>query len=160
MLTFLFIILFIAWLTASVVLILVVLVQSGKGGGLSGLVGASTTLGDQLGATGAEKTLNRWTTYCAVGFLVLNILLVLLGNAVYRQDVLEDVPDFAAQMEAAQQPAAGAGEPEASTGGDASGPVVEVEPVQEAPAAAQEAPAPEEAPADESSSETGAGAGE
>ncbi|HPS03651.1 MAG TPA: preprotein translocase subunit SecG, partial [Candidatus Sumerlaeota bacterium] len=69
----LFWVLFIAYIFSAAVLVLVVLVQSGKGGGLSGLVSAGSTLGDTLGATGAEKTLNRWTTYCAVGFIVFNI---------------------------------------------------------------------------------------
>jgi len=88
---FLFWLLFLVYIAASAVLILVVLVQSGKGGGLSGLVGAGSTLGDTLGATGAEKTLNRWTTYCAVGFLVVTILLVGLGNKVYKRGILDEV---------------------------------------------------------------------
>lgn len=81
-------IIFIAWILCSAVLILVVLVQSGKGGGLSGLVGAGSALGDHLGATGAEKTLNRWTTYFAVGFLVLNIAMVLIGPKAFSGSLL------------------------------------------------------------------------
>lgn len=81
---------FILWVLASIILILVVLVQSGKGGGLSGLVGAGSALGDHLGATGAEKTLNRWTSYCAVGFLVLTIFLVLAGGTIFRGNTALD----------------------------------------------------------------------
>ena len=84
MLQILFVLIYLAWLAASGILILVVLVQSGKGGGLSGLVGAGSTLGDHLGATGAEKTLNRWTSYCAVGFLILNLSLVLLAPTIFK----------------------------------------------------------------------------
>jgi len=84
MLQILFVLIYLAWLAASGILILVVLVQSGKGGGLSGLVGAGSTLGDHLGATGAEKTLNRWTSYCAVGFLILNLSLVLLAPKIFK----------------------------------------------------------------------------
>ncbi|HUT26395.1 MAG TPA: preprotein translocase subunit SecG [Sumerlaeia bacterium] len=98
------------WLSACAVLVLVILVQSGKGGGLSGLVGAGTTLGDQLGATGAEKTLNRWTSYCAIGFLVLGILLVLMSNAVYQRGPLDDVPELEVENQSATQQG-----PEAST---------------------------------------------
>ncbi|MBN1867728.1 preprotein translocase subunit SecG [Candidatus Sumerlaeota bacterium] len=87
--TFLFWLLFLAYLGASLVLILVVLLQSGKGGGLSGLMGAGSALGDHLGATGAEKALNRYTTYCAIGFLVINIFLVLLGNHVMNRSLVD-----------------------------------------------------------------------
>ena len=79
---------FLVYLASSAFLVLVVLVQSGKGGGLSGLVGAGSSLGDTLGATGAEKTLNRWTTYAALGFLCLNILLVAIGGKVYTGNSL------------------------------------------------------------------------
>lgn len=91
MLTFIFWILFLLWIMASVVLVMVVLVQSGKGGGLSGLVGAGSSLGDHLGATGAEKTLNRWTSYCAVGFLVLNIALVFMAPKVFKESLIDKV---------------------------------------------------------------------
>jgi protein translocase SecG subunit len=57
------------------VLIFVILIQSGKGGGLSSLGAASQGLSDALGATGAEKTLNKVTTWCAVGFMVLALVI-------------------------------------------------------------------------------------
>ncbi|MFP4381180.1 MAG: preprotein translocase subunit SecG [Candidatus Sumerlaeia bacterium] len=91
MITVLFWLFFLLWILCSGILILVVLVQSGKGGGLSGLVGAGSPLGDHLGATGAEKTLNRWTTYFAVGFLVLNIVLVLLGPKAFEGSILDKI---------------------------------------------------------------------
>ena len=59
-------------------LIFVILLQAGKGGGLSGLV-SSGAIADQLGSTSAERTLNRWTTYCAISFAVLAVVLTLIG---------------------------------------------------------------------------------
>lgn len=61
-------------------LIFVILIQSGKGGGLSSLGGASEGLSEALGATGAEKTLNKLTTLSAVGFMVLAIVLAVGGR--------------------------------------------------------------------------------
>lgn len=102
---------FLVYLLASAFLVLVVLVQSGKGGGLSGLVGAGSGLGDTLGATGAEKTLNRWTTYAAVGFICLNILLVAVGGKAFSDNdvdrILEETPT--SQNLPVDQPGAGAG---------------------------------------------------
>ena len=62
-------------------LIMVVLLQSGKGGGLSGMLGGGggSALTDTLGASGAEKTLSNWTTYCAVAFLVLSLAITWFG---------------------------------------------------------------------------------
>lgn len=100
---------FILWLVSSAVLVLVVLIQSGKGGGLSGLVGAGTSLGDSLGATGAEKTLNRWTTYCAIGFLVLNIALVFMApkalrNSAYYNSISKSRAEAPAETKRAKGP--------------------------------------------------------
>lgn len=62
-------------------LIFFILIQSGKGGGLSSLGGANEALSESLGATGAEKTLTKITTFSAVGFMVLAIVLALMGSA-------------------------------------------------------------------------------
>ncbi|GEM_PF-1103164 len=62
------------------VLMGIILIQAGKGGGLSSLGTASTGLSDALGATGAEKALNKITTGIAVGFMVLAIALSILGS--------------------------------------------------------------------------------
>jgi len=75
-------ILFSLWILTAAVTVLVVLVQSGRGGGLSGLAGSGGAISETIGTTGGEKTLNRWTTYCAAGFMVLTILLGLLGDSV------------------------------------------------------------------------------
>ncbi len=56
-------------------LIGVILIQSGKGGGLSSLAQSTGGISDALGATGAERTLNKITSFIAVSFMVLAIFL-------------------------------------------------------------------------------------
>ena len=60
----------------------VILIQSGKGGGLSSLGSSSSGISDALGATSAEKTLNKITTGIAVSFMVLAIILSIFGSRV------------------------------------------------------------------------------
>lgn len=62
-------------------LILVILFQSGKGGGIAGMFGGggASPLTDTFGASGAEKTLSKWTTYCAIAFLVFSLAITWLG---------------------------------------------------------------------------------
>lgn len=138
--------LFVLYILASGVLVLVVLVQSGKGGGLSSLVGAGTTLGDTLGASGVEKTLNRWTSYCAVGFLVINILLVILGPHIYQGSILDKVPlsspSSSETAPGATAPVEGPIAPVATTGSEAP-----AAPATGAPAAEPQAEVPAPAPA-------------
>ncbi|MBN1902868.1 preprotein translocase subunit SecG [Candidatus Sumerlaeota bacterium] len=71
-------------------LILIILLQSGKGGGLSGMLGGSNPLTDTLGSSGAEKTLNKWTTVCAVGFFIMALLLTAMGSRVMKPSRLSD----------------------------------------------------------------------
>ena len=78
-------------------LILVVLLQSGKGGGLSGLLSGGGGLSDSFGASGAEKTLSHWTTYCAIAFLVVSLALTLLGarhfqKSLFPEEFYEETP--------------------------------------------------------------------
>jgi len=68
-----------------VFVILTILLQSGKGGGLSSLgSGAGGALSDSLGATGAEKTLVKATSWGSGIFLALSIILTLYGSYVER----------------------------------------------------------------------------
>jgi|GEM_PF-3034477 len=63
----------------SAFLILVVLLQSGRGGGLGefgGGGGASTT----FGARGASSILQRLTVYSAIAFMVLSITLAIISS--------------------------------------------------------------------------------
>jgi len=73
-----------------VFLILVVLMQSGKGGGLSGMLGGGNPLTDALGSSGAEKTLSKWTTICAVCFFALSLILTVLAGKLLKPTRLSD----------------------------------------------------------------------
>ena len=67
---------------ASLVLILVVLLQSGKVSGLSGSIagGAETFFGKNKGRT-IDAMLEKWTSFFAILFLVTSIVLSLLINS-------------------------------------------------------------------------------
>lgn len=69
----------------------IILLQSGKGGGLSTLGSAAGGISDALGATGAEKTLNKITTGIAVGFMVLAIILSIAGSTGTGGDAGEEL---------------------------------------------------------------------
>jgi len=66
----------------SALLVVVILLQSSKGGGLSGTFGgqASTAL---FGARGTANVLTRLTQYLGAGFLLLSIVLSLLAGRGY-----------------------------------------------------------------------------
>lgn len=75
------ILLLLVYLAVCVLLMGVILIQSGKGGGLSSLgQSAGGGITDALGATSLEKTLNKVTTGIAVGFMVLAIVLSVTGT--------------------------------------------------------------------------------
>lgn len=81
-----------AFIAVCLLIIFVILLQSGEGGGLSGLVGGSSPLTDTFGATGAEKTLKKWTVYLAIGFLILTLALTYLGaKQTKKTDILEEL---------------------------------------------------------------------
>ena len=84
--TFLLIVLLTFYLLCCFFLIFIILMQSGKGGGLSSLGASSEGLSEALGATGADKALNRMTTWSAVGFMVLAILISIIGSIRARQE--------------------------------------------------------------------------
>ena len=67
------------------ILIMVILLQSGKGGGLSSLGSANQGIAEAFGSTGAERTLTRWTTYAAVGFIVFALAISLLSSRAVRR---------------------------------------------------------------------------
>ncbi len=84
----LLVIMVILYVISCLFLIVIILGQEGKGGGLSGLAGASA-LGDALGASAAESTLRRWTRNCAILFIVLSLGLTLVGSRVFRQSMFD-----------------------------------------------------------------------
>ena len=62
-------------------LILVVLLQSGKGGGLSGAFGGMGGAGQNLfGGAGAATFLSKATTVLGVAFMTTSVLLALMGG--------------------------------------------------------------------------------
>ncbi|MFZ4515998.1 MAG: preprotein translocase subunit SecG [Acidimicrobiia bacterium] len=62
---------------ASLVLILLVLLHSGKGGGLSGMFGGADLGGSMAGSTVVERNLDRITIVAAVVFGLNTVLLSL-----------------------------------------------------------------------------------
>lgn len=64
-------------------LILVILAQEGKGGGLSGLGGASA-IGETFGFGAASAALRKWTRNVAITFIVLTIVLTFWGEHIAR----------------------------------------------------------------------------
>ncbi len=63
-----------------VALILTVLLQSGKGGGLAGAFGAGGTAQTLFGGRGAATFLSKATSGLAVAFMVMSILLAVLSS--------------------------------------------------------------------------------
>jgi len=126
------------YLAACIFLILVILLQSGKGGGLSGMLGGSNPITDTFGSSGAEKTLSKWTTVCGALFFILALALTLLAGKALRPTRLSDtLKAKAAPMEA---PAAAPAE-----SGQAVTPEVDVEEKEasQPPAEATPPPSPE-----------------
>lgn len=108
--TILQMILVLFYLIACVILIAVILFQSGKGGGLSSLGAASQGISDAFGTTGGEHALNTITKWAAVGYIVIAIAITWVGS-LSRQDgsILGNRPPAAQQQQPAA-PATGAGQ--------------------------------------------------
>ena len=60
----------------SIVLILLILLHSGKDAGLSGAFGVGTGAGPFGGGSLVERNLNRWTIGFAVAFVINTIILI------------------------------------------------------------------------------------
>jgi len=88
MMSFLLIAMVVVYVLSCLFMIVVILGQEGKGGGLSGLIGASA-LGDTLGASAAESTLRRWTRNSAILFVVLSLGLTIVGARVFTGSPLD-----------------------------------------------------------------------
>jgi preprotein translocase subunit SecG len=71
-----------AFVALCIFLIFIVLLQPGKGGGLGGLGAgsASSAISESLGATQAEKSLSRWTSWGLFLFFLLCLVLTFLSN--------------------------------------------------------------------------------
>jgi preprotein translocase subunit SecG len=68
-------ILLIIFVPVCILLILMVLLQAGKGGGLSGAFGGMGTAQPFLGARGTVNFLSKLTIYLAIGFMALSLVL-------------------------------------------------------------------------------------
>ncbi len=138
---FLLTLLVIGYALICIFLVTLILLQAGKGGGLSGLVGGSA-FADTFGATGAEKTFARWTTYLAVLFFILSLGLTYIGARHFTRPSLLDRlqrEEAASATQPLEQPEATAPEP-------ISAPVDETVPVEPAiPPPQEEGPPPVEA---------------
>jgi preprotein translocase subunit SecG len=64
----------------SLLLIVLVLLHSGKGGGLSGMFGGAELGGSTAGSTVVERNLDRITVVCATIFALNSVLLALVLN--------------------------------------------------------------------------------
>ena len=63
----------------SIVVILLVLLHSGKDAGLSGAFGVGTGQGPLGGGSLVERNLNRWTVGIAIVFVINTIILIKIG---------------------------------------------------------------------------------
>jgi preprotein translocase subunit SecG len=124
------------------VLILVVLLQSGKAADLAGAFGGG---GSQtaLGSRGAATVLSKATTICAIVFMLSSLSLALLGSR-SGGSVLEQVPLPTAP---ADTPAAPAGEPAANPPAQAPAPQGSTAPAQGQPAPSGSGEKPQDKPA-------------
>jgi len=75
---FLYIVLVFVHVVASLALIVTVLMQSSKGGGLAGTFGGSGVTGGVFGGRGAAPFLTKATTICAITFMLTSISLNLI----------------------------------------------------------------------------------
>lgn len=131
-LTFVVVVLGFAFVILCGFLILLVLIQPAKGGGMGGLSGgAGGAISETLGATQGEKSLARWTSIGMAIFFGLCLALTLIGNTASSNRLDLGASDTQAGTPAQQAPA-GAGAQ--GTGG----------PDAQAPAPGSQPPASEE----------------
>ena len=116
-------------IVVSVILVISVLLQSSKGGGLAGTFGGSGLAGGFFGGRGAAPLLVKTTTVCAVLFMITSISLNIVGPGKASKSALESVgesggfgsqPAVTNEMPISAEPAAPGGEQKAA-GENASG---------------------------------------
>src|SRR6266403_712537 len=144
---------FASWLLTSffvlncLVLIIVVLLQSGKAADLAGAFGGA---GSQtaFGPRGAANVLSKATTWCAVMFMLCAFAMVLRTDEAVGQgnSILERVSKPAPKPAPATTPAAPAKTPATTPATTPSTPQSNTHPVSQPPAASQPTPAPPKKP--------------
>ena len=80
---YIFALFLIIYVLCCLVLVGFILTQEGKGGGLSGVMGAS--MGETFGFGGATTTIRKFTSIAAAVFLAFTIVLTFLGERVVNQ---------------------------------------------------------------------------
>lgn len=86
-----------------ILLVVSILLQSSKGGGLAGMFGGGGGMGQVLGGRGAATFLSKVSLWLAIGFAFTSITIALLssGTSARQQSLLEQV----AEQEARTTPA-------------------------------------------------------
>lgn len=153
---FVYTLLLILHVIVAVCLMIVVLLQSGKGGGLAGAFGGAGATQTMFGGRGAGDFLTRTTQVLGAAFMLTSLVLVLLGGSGNRtglssesQRIIQEIQDAATQG-AAPVGASDLPPLEGLGGGDAGG-LITTPPTGDAPAAgtegtATDAPATSPAP--------------
>lgn len=85
-------ILLILFIPVCILLILMVLLQAGKGGGLSGAFGGMGSSQPFLGARGTADFLSKFTVYLAIAFMALSLVLSVIYGTSKNIRVKDDVP--------------------------------------------------------------------
>ena len=85
-------ILLVIFIPVCVLLILMVLLQAGKGGGLSGAFGGMGANQPFLGTRGTANFLSKLTVYLAITFMVLSLVLSVLYGTSRTLNIKEEVP--------------------------------------------------------------------
>lgn len=80
--TIIFYLALLIYVLVCVVLVSLILMQEGKGGGLSGTMGAS--MGETFGFGGASKQIRKYTGICATVFLALTVVLTFLAESAFK----------------------------------------------------------------------------
>lgn len=114
-------ILILFYAVACLILIFFILIQSGKGGGLSSLGAASQGISDAFGTTGAERALNKLTTIAAISYIVLAILITLVISVQTNQQgsILPNKPGTTTPISGSGAQPGGAAPAESAPGGQA-----------------------------------------
>jgi len=157
--TIIFFIALVIYLGICGVLVTLIMMQEGKGGGLSGVMGSS--MGETFGFGGASKQVRKYTALCATVFMVMTIVLTFLGESTFRSTSSKFIGTDSGTPAVAPAPAPSAVTPAAGTAAVSEGATpgqvtpanaapVQVNPAESAPVAPAEsnaAPAPAESSA-------------
>lgn len=126
----------------AICLLVVVLLQSGKGGGLSGAFGGAGATQTMFGGRGAGDFLTRSTQVLGGAFMVTSIILVLMGGTASRggaagenQQFIEEMREAAVRAQQGSSPLEGGGAlPPLDGGTSESPPLVLPAPAEDTPA--------------------------